>query len=95
MKTTSSRNYSENYYALVVAIIKDVTTERAFILMQGGDAGKKSRGFTEEEIQEMIRRRERGETYKSIGSLFDTSDYNVNATIRRYNSRQEKKKASG
>ena len=92
--TTSSQLYSENYYALIVSILKGATSEQAFITMREGPSAKK-RGFSDNEICEMIGLRKGGKTLKHIGSLFNINASLVCTTIRRYNQRLEKKKASG
>lgn len=38
--TISSKLYSENYYALVVSILKDVPSEQAFITIREGPSAK-------------------------------------------------------
>jgi hypothetical protein len=92
--TTPLRLYNENYYALVVSILREVPVERAFKLMQDSRAQNR-RGFSEEDIREMIQLKENGDTFDAIGFLFGAKANTVYATIRRYNQRQEKKKASG
>lgn len=71
----------ENYYALMVAILKPCTPEQAFELMKNSSARKKHINVNPEVL---IFHKNDGMTYKEIGEMFGITDCAVYIIIKRY-----------
>jgi len=80
-----------NYAALAVSILSDCFPEIAFEKLYNPhciSVGKKSRNMlTDTDIENMMRYKCQGLTYKQVGSIYGISDHCVNKRIQRYKKR--------
>lgn len=85
----------ENWYALLVAIVSDLSAEKAIRMFFGSAPNvesneavpkkerKSHRKFGAEEIERMIELKGTM-SYKAVGKIFDTPDWNVYTHIKNY-----------
>ncbi|MDT8718298.1 helix-turn-helix domain-containing protein [Clostridium sp. 19966] len=71
---------SENYYALLLSILKNYTPERSFKLLNGEKVDKEHR---RKEALDMVELKKAGYTYREIGDMFGVSKDVVYTRIRR------------
>jgi len=71
-----------NYYALIVAVLKGISPEEAFELLETGKRPKHKKLSTEE-VAEMASLKETM-TYKDIGTIYNMKPTAVYTRIRRY-----------
>lgn len=62
---------NENWYALCVAIVKNVLPEQAFVLLEGQSVYKTIWGKSN--TTDMLRMRQQGMTYNAIGEIYGIS----------------------
>jgi len=74
----------ENYYALLICILKPVTIEQGFDLLDGRITHRNNMAITNEDIEDMIRMKQKGMTYQQIGDLYGLSWDSVRRRIKRY-----------
>ncbi|QHQ61373.1 hypothetical protein Ana3638_11810 [Anaerocolumna sedimenticola] len=72
----------ENYYALLICILKPVTVEQSFMMMDGVFP-KQNRSISKRDVKFMIIFKRQGMAYKEIGELFGISAGAVYNRIRR------------
>lgn len=84
---------NENWYALIIAIKFPVTVEQSFRMLDTGKLikrkGKEHVKLSDEDLLGIIRLRDKGFTYKSIGEMYGMSWTAVHHRIERF-----RKKAS-
>ena len=72
----------ENYYTLLICILKPVTVEQSFMMM-GGVLPKQNKTISKRDVKFMIIFKHQGMAYKEIGELFGLSAGAVYNRIRR------------
>jgi len=73
----------ENYYALLICILKPVTVEQSFRMMNGLFDNVINTSITKDDIEDMIRLKQEM-TYEAIGKLYGLSKNAVYRRIKRY-----------
>jgi hypothetical protein len=73
----------ENYYALLICILKPVTIEQSFDMMNGKITKIRKVSISKADIQDMIRMKQRM-TYHEIGELYGLTKQAVYRRIKRY-----------
>lgn len=82
----------ENWYALFVSIVKDLSVEDSFKAMyhvvnenskKTSTPRKRSEQFLAEDVEKMIEFK-KTMSYKEVGLLFNTTDKNIYAHIKKY-----------
>lgn len=75
-----SYTFEENYYALAIAILKPVTPEQAFELLDKGHLKKYVQyHYLSDDAEDMEKMRASGMTYKQIASIYGV---NVDCVFR-------------
>jgi predicted DNA-binding protein (UPF0251 family) len=74
----------ENYYALLICILKPVTIEKGFDLLNGKMTKVQNKSISLQDVEDMIRMKQQGMTYKAIGELFGLKKDAVHKRIQRY-----------
>lgn len=74
----------ENYYALLICILKPITIEQGFDLMDGKFSKVQNTAIHKDDIEDMIRMKLRGMTYRDIGELYGLSEQAVYRRIKRF-----------
>lgn len=85
----------ENYYALVLSILKGWTPEQSFLYFETGKIMRLSsirKDITNDDVMDMVALKEQGLTYKEIGDLYNAKKDMIVKRIDRY---LNKKKAIG
>lgn len=82
----------ENYYAFLICILKPVTVEQSFDMMDGKVAQTKNLAITSEDIEDMILMKQQGMTNQKIGELYGISEEATCKRIKRY---ERKRSVSG
>lgn len=86
----------ENYYALVLSILKGWTPEQSFLYFETGEIMRLSsirKDITNDDVMDMVALRDQGLTYKEIGDLYNAKKDMIVKRIDRYMT--NKKKAVG
>ncbi|MDF2608898.1 MAG: hypothetical protein K0R92_372 [Lachnospiraceae bacterium] len=78
----------ENYYALLICILKPVTIEQGFDLLEGHISNRYNLAITGEDIEDMIRMKQQGMTYREIGSYYGISEEAAYRRIKRYKAKK-------
>lgn len=73
----------ENYYALLICILKPVTVELSFHTMNGVFDKVINTAITKDDVEDMIRLKQEM-TYEAIGKLYGLSKNAVYRRIKRY-----------
>ena len=81
----------ENYYALLICILRPVTIEQSFDMMDGKVAQTKNLVITSEDIEDMIRMKQQGMTHREIGEYCGISEEATYRRIKRYKEKKEAK----
>ena len=63
----------ENYYALIICILRPVTIEQSFMMMDGSVSTTKNKSITKDDVADMITLKETGLTYQAIGDMYGLS----------------------
>jgi DNA invertase Pin-like site-specific DNA recombinase len=79
----------ENYYALLICILKPVTIEQGFDLLDGRITHRNNMAITSEDIEDMIRMKQQGMTHREIGSFYGISEEAAYRRIKRYKEKKE------
>lgn len=77
----------ENWCALCVCILRNVTPEQAFLLLEKNVKFTKNKNVTDEDIEHMIELRKE-KTFQEIGDLYGLNPGAVYTRIKRYLSRK-------
>lgn len=80
----------ENYYALLICILKPVTIEQGFGLLEGHVSDRYNLAITGEDIEDMIRMKQQGMTHREIGSYYGISEEAAYRRIKRYKAKKGK-----
>lgn len=80
----------ENWYAFCIAILKNVTPEKAFQLYRAGKSSRKNTSIKQEDVLNMIKLKSQGWTYKKIGELYNLSSQAVCKRIKYYQKKHQK-----
>lgn len=81
--TTRYVPMDDRWLALLVAIICDMTPDKAMARVGHPYERKEKRSYTEDEITHMMELKDSGMTYKQVGAVFGISDHRVFNAIRR------------
>lgn len=73
----------ENYYALLICILKPITVEQGFDILNGKFTKRRNMTITRNDIQDMIRLKQ-SMTYDEIGELYGLGGAAVYRRIKRY-----------
>lgn len=76
----------ENYYALILSILKRWTPEQSFLYLETGEnAGNQTvrKDITNEDVQDMISLQKQGFTYRQISEIYNASMDLVRRRIKR------------
>lgn len=73
----------ENYYALLVCILRPVTIEKSFDLLDGKITKKNNTSISKKDIEDMIRMKQ-DMTYDELGDMYGISKQAVYRRIKRY-----------
>ena len=79
----------ENYYALLICILRPVTIEQSFDMMDGNVAQIQNVTITSDDIEDMILMKQQGMTHREIGECFGISEEATYRRIKRYKERKE------
>jgi predicted DNA-binding protein (UPF0251 family) len=79
----------ENYYALLICILRPVTIEQSFEMMEGKVAQIQNVTITSEDIEDMIRMKLQGMTHREIGECYGISEEATYRRIKRYKEKKE------
>lgn len=74
----------ENYYALLICIVRPATIEQSFDLLDGRITKIQNKSITTNDVQDMIRMRQQGITYEEIGQMYGLTMQAVYMRIKRY-----------
>lgn len=76
----------ENYYALLICIIRpDYNIDRSLQAMIDGEITKtRNTAVKKDDVEDMIRMKQQGMTYKAIGELYGMKKDAVHKRIQRY-----------
>jgi ATP-dependent protease Clp ATPase subunit len=74
----------ENYYALLICILRPLTIEQSFNIMEGKVTKVQNKWIRKDDVEDMIRMKQYGMTYKAIGKLFGLKKDAVHKRIKRY-----------
>jgi hypothetical protein len=74
----------ENYYALLICILKPVTIEKSFELINGKFTKVQNKSIDNTDVKDMIRMKQQGMTYQGIGEMYGLTDQAVYRRIKRY-----------
>ncbi len=77
---------SENYYALIISILKGLTPEQSFELLNTGRIKEK---YDPEDVKDMIKLKAMGMTYKELAEAFNISVDCAYHRISRFNRRSQ------
>ena len=73
----------DRWTALLVAIVCDMTPDKAMARVGQPFERKTKKGYTDDEIEHMRELKESGMTYKQVGEAFGISDQRVFNAIKR------------
>lgn len=73
----------ENYYALLICILRPVTIEKSFDLLEGRITKKRNTSIRKDDIADMIRMKQ-SMTYEEIGEMYGISKQAVYRRIKRF-----------
>ena len=74
----------ENYYALLICILRPATIEQSFDLLNGKITKVQNKSVTKDDVQDMVLMRQQGITYEEIGQIYGLSMQAVYMRIKRY-----------
>lgn len=74
----------ENYYALLICILKPVTVEQGFNFM----AGKTTKAIIKDDIHDMIAMKQQGMTFEAIGELYGLTKGAVYRRLKRFREKE-------
>jgi ATP-dependent protease Clp ATPase subunit len=74
----------ENYYALLICILKPATVEQSFNILEGKVTKVQNKWIRKDDVEDMIRMKQQGMTYEAIGKLFGLKKDAVHKRIERY-----------
>lgn len=74
----------ENYYALLVCILRPVTIEKSFDLLDGKITKKNNTSISKKDIEDMIRMKQQGMTFEAIGEVYGLTRGAVYRRIKRF-----------
>jgi hypothetical protein len=74
----------ENYYALLICILKPVTVEQSFDLYEGRITKVQNKSISKDDVEDMIRMKQQGMTHREIGSFYGLSEEATYRRIKRY-----------
>jgi len=74
----------ENYYALLICILRPVTIEMSFDLMGGKITKVQNKSIKSNDVEDMIQMKQQGMTHRAIGELYGLSEEAVYRRIKRY-----------
>ena len=82
----------DGWYALCLSILKNYNPDTSMAVIETGRFKKKNSVGDDSIPYEMIRMREEGHTWASIGKTFNVSPDNAYRRVQRYNKRKGKDK---
>lgn len=68
---------NEGYMALTICILRNVTPERAFRILDGDEQWVERRRWTAEDVNEIECLRTQGMTWKQIAKMYNTTKGNI------------------
>jgi hypothetical protein len=74
----------ENYYALLICILKPVTIEQSFDLWEGRTSRVRNISITKADVEDMVKMKQKGMTYSAIGELYGLTKEATYRRIKRY-----------
>jgi hypothetical protein len=74
----------ENYYALLICILKPITIETSFQMLNGIFPKRNHTDVHKDDVKDMIRMRQQGITYREIGEVYGMSDEAIYRRIKRF-----------
>ena len=77
----------ENYYAFLICILRPVTIEMSFDLMDGKITKAQNKSVKKNDVEDMIQMKQQGMTHRAIGELYELSEEAVYRRIKRYKER--------
>jgi hypothetical protein len=81
--------YERDYYALLICILRPVTPEQSFDMINGKVAQIQNVTITSADIEDMIRMKEQGMTHREIGECYGISEEATYRRIKRYKEKKE------
>lgn len=73
----------ENWYVFLICILKPVTVEKAFDLFEGISPKIINTAVTPDDVEDMIRLKREGLTYRELGDMYGMSKDAVHKRIQR------------
>ncbi|MDF2841652.1 MAG: hypothetical protein K0R00_78 [Herbinix sp.] len=81
----------ENYYALLICILRPVSIERSLQMMVDEEfTRQRDENINDEDIESMIKMKKSGMTYGKIGEIFGLAESATYRRIKRYKERMKK-----
>jgi hypothetical protein len=77
----------ENYYALLICILKPVTIEQGFDMLDGRITNRNNMAITDDDIEDMVRMKNQGMTHREIGQVYGITEEAAYRRIKRYKER--------
>lgn len=74
----------ENYYALLICILRPVTIERSFDMLSGKITKVQNKAITKDDVRDMISMKQQGMTYQEISDIYGLSWDAVRRRIKRF-----------
>ena len=74
----------ENYYALLICILRPVNIERSFDMLSGKITKVQNKTITRGDVLDMIRMKQQGMTFEAIGELYGISKQAVYRRLKRF-----------
>lgn len=74
----------ENYYALLICILRPVTIEQGFDMLDGKITKAQNKSIDSCDVEDMIRMKQQGMTHREIGEMYGLSEEAVYRRIKRY-----------
>lgn len=85
----------DNWYVLLICILKPVTVEKAFDLFEGVFPKVNNTAITLNDVEDMIKLKREGLTYRELGEMYGLSKDAVHKRIRRRLYGERKKLVTG
>ena len=90
MQAVYEESFKENYYALYLSIVQKITSTKACIAMdisvEQSTVQNVSdlKNFKEKDLQEAIKLKSKGMTWKEVAEIYDIVDNTLYARVKRY-----------
>lgn len=84
---------NENWYVFLICILKPVTIEQGFDLLDGKISKVQNTSISRSDVEDMIRMKQQGMTHRAIGELYGLSEEATYRRIKRYKEARYEKTA--